>query len=228
MDQSGHLKFKTAIFDVNGVLIDSNRANARAMGEAFASAENPAVRSIVEEVYLQLTGIDRGSKIRIIQDRVLGRPFAEGELQKRWDSFKELSRRSMREAPLVPGGKELLAELGERKVLRVALSNTPLAELMETLDARSFASLLDVVRGGGDWPKSESLLRLVKELEIAPESCIFFGDGKGDLEAAKLAGTPFAAIDPGLGEFDNEEGFDGPYENLADWRRRAKVMGPAK
>ncbi len=49
------------------------------------------------------------------------------------------------------------------------------------------------------------------------------GDGKGDLAAARSAGVPFVAIDPGTGEFDGEEGFDGPYKNLADWGQR--VLG---
>ncbi len=64
---------KVCIFDVNGVLIDSNRANARAMARSFT--DDPATLHLIEELYLELTGIDRGSKIRIIQERVMRRPF---------------------------------------------------------------------------------------------------------------------------------------------------------
>ena len=56
-------RIKVCIFDVNGVLIDSNLANARAMAEAFT--EDPALQERIAELYLTLTGIDRGSKIQV-------------------------------------------------------------------------------------------------------------------------------------------------------------------
>jgi len=77
--------------------------------------------------------------------------------------------------------------------------------------------LLDVIRGGGDWPKAQSLARLLQEYRFQPEHCLFFGDGKGDLAAARLAEVAFVAIDPGTGEFTGEEGVEGPYRDLAHW-----------
>jgi phosphoglycolate phosphatase-like HAD superfamily hydrolase len=210
-------QFKVFIFDVNGVLIDSNAANAQAMGRAFS--EDPALRDGVARLYLTLTGIDRGNKIRIIQEKVIGRSFAEGEFELRWNGFKRFGLQSMLEAPLTEGSREVLAELGGRGALRAALSNTPLPELNGVLAARGLDSLLDVVRGGGDWPKSESLARLLSELRLDPGGCLFFGDGKGDLAAARHAGVPFVAIDSGTGQFDTEEGFAGPYQSLAHWGR---------
>ena len=58
-------KIKACIFDVNGVLIDSNPANAKAMGKAFS--DDPIMQEHIAEFYLTLTGIDRGSKIRKVQ-----------------------------------------------------------------------------------------------------------------------------------------------------------------
>ena len=206
---------RVCIFDVNGVLIDSNVANARAMGCAFS--EDPAVRERIAVLYLQLTGIDRGTKIRILQERVIGKPLEEGEFDLRWARFTEFGRSAMRDAPLPPGVKDVLKELGRRKILRAALSNTPPALLQEILATHGLDSLLDVVRGGGDWPKTESLARMLSEFRLKPGECLFFGDGKGDLAAARYSGVPFAAIDPGTGEFRGESGFDGPYQNLAQW-----------
>jgi phosphoglycolate phosphatase-like HAD superfamily hydrolase len=105
----------------------------------------------------------------------------------------------------------------------VALSNTPRAELQEILSAQNLEVFLDLIRGGGDWPKSESLGRLLREFQFEPKKCLFMGDGKGDLAAARSTGVPFVAIDPGTGEFHDEEGFDGPYKNLLDWGK--KVLG---
>ena len=218
------LGIEVCIFDVNGVLIDSNAANATAMARSFT--EDPAIERRIAEFYLGLTGIDRGEKIRLIQRHIIGKPFEEKEFDLRWDNFGRLGRRSMFEAPSTPGSREVLAELGARGMRRIALSNTPRTELTDVLKARGFDTLLDLIRGGGDWPKSESLVRLLIEEQLDPARCCFIGDGKGDLAAARHAKVPFAAIDPGLGEFDGESGFSGPYRNLADWSRRTFSFAP--
>jgi phosphoglycolate phosphatase-like HAD superfamily hydrolase len=209
------------IFDVNGVLIESNSANAEAMGKAFT--EDSLLQRRVAEQYLQLTGIDRGSKIRNIQENLIRRPFTGNEFDQRWERFKKLSRETMLKAPLGVGTKEVLAELGKKGSTRVALSNTPPEELGVILKGHGLDKYLEIIRGGGNWPKSESLIRLLEEFQFRPENCFFMADGMGDLLASMAAGVPFGAIDPGTGEFDGESGFEGPFRNLAEWGR--KEMG---
>ncbi len=102
---------KIFIFDVNGVLIDSNRANAAAMGQTFT--DDPELRHRIGELYLHLTGVDRGTKIRTIQEQIFGKPFAPGEFELRWDSFRQLATLSMGSAPLVKGCRQVLEYLGE-------------------------------------------------------------------------------------------------------------------
>lgn len=46
-----NLKITVCIFDVNGVLIDSNLANARAMAQAFA--DDPMVQERIAQKYPQ-------------------------------------------------------------------------------------------------------------------------------------------------------------------------------
>jgi len=213
---------KVCIFDVNGVLLDSNLANARAMAEAFT--DDPVVQERIALLYLTLTGIDRGTKIRTIQEQVIKRPFTENEFELRWERFKSLGAKAMHRAPLLPGCKEVLVDLGRRGITRVGLSNTPVVELRDILASHTLEPLLDVIRGGGDWPKAESLARLLQEFPFEPDRCLFFGDGKGDLAAARLAGVAFVAIDPGTGEFTGDEGFEGPHRDLAEWGERVLGM----
>lgn len=220
---NGLSQVRVCFFDVNGVLIDSNRANAHAMAEAFTDVRR--LREKIVRLYLQLTGIDRGAKIRLIQERVIGVPFEEGEFALRWERFKHLGKLAMFEAPLQEGCKEVLAALGSRGITRIALSNTPSTELNQTLAAHGLDLLLDRIQGGGDWPKSESLRRLLEELPFALHECLFFGDGKGDLAAARNNGVPFVAIDPGTSEFIGEHGFSGPYRHLLAWGQEALKSG---
>jgi len=210
-----NLKITASIFDVNGVLIDSNLANAQAMAQAFT--DDVMLQARIAERYLTLTGIDRGTKIRTIQQQVIKRPFKEKEFELRWEKFKALASECMRRAPLILGCREVLGELGARQITRVALSNTPILELRDILAYHGIEPLLDIIRGGGDWPKTESLARLIQEHQFDPSCCLFFGDGKGDLAAANQAGVEFVAIDPGIGEFAGEGGFRGPYRDLAEW-----------
>ena len=212
-------KVNVCIFDVNGVLIDSNRANAQAMGQAFT--DEPLMQERIATFYLTLTGIDRGEKIRRVQDQFIRRPFGENEFDQVWEKLKTLTRRSMGQSPLSENCKKILKAIGNLAVTRAALSNTPLNELRKILSAKTLEPFLDIIRGGGNWPKSDSLKHLLDEFEFNPESCLFIGDGKGDLWAARSAGVSFVAIDPDTGEFDGEHGFDGPYGNLAEWSRQA-------
>jgi phosphoglycolate phosphatase-like HAD superfamily hydrolase len=217
-------KIKVCIFDVNGVLIDSNLANAKAMGKAFS--DDPIMQDCVAEFYLTLTGIDRGSKIRKVQAHFFGESLGENEFALRWQKLIDLTRQSMTGAHLTEGCADILAALGRLKITRIALSNTPLVELNEILRAQKLDLLLDIIRGGGDWPKTESLARLLKEFQLDPATCVFIGDGKGDLSAARYTKVPFVAIDPDTGEFEEEDGFDGPYKNLAEWGKKRLVQIP--
>jgi phosphoglycolate phosphatase-like HAD superfamily hydrolase len=213
---------KICIFDVNGVLIDSNMANARAMGQVFS--DDPRVREKIAAFYLTLTGIDRGEKIRRIQHHIIKRPFGENEFEDLWEKLKTLTRISMGLAPRTKGCRQILKALGERGITRVALSNTPVDELRLILAEQGLESHLDIIRGGGDWPKTESLKRLFDEFEFSPKDCRFIGDGKGDLWAARAAGVSFVAIDPNTGEFENEAGFDGPFHSLWEWAEQAGMI----
>jgi phosphoglycolate phosphatase-like HAD superfamily hydrolase len=215
-------KVKICIFDVNGVLIDSNMANARAMGQAFG--DDPALQRQIAALYLTLTGIDRGEKIRRVQSQIIQRPFGENEFEGLWEKLKTLTRTSMGTASLAKGCKNILDALARRGINRVALSNTPLMELRHILTVQGLESHLDIIRGGGNWPKTESLKRLLDEFEFRSEDCLFIGDGKGDLWATRATGVPFAAIDPDTGEFENEHGFFGPFHTLMDWAEQAGLI----
>jgi len=217
-------KIKVCIFDVNGVLIDSNPSNAKAMGKAFS--DDPIIQDQIAEYYLTLTGIDRGRKIRKVQARFFGKPLKETEFAFYWKRLIDLTRQSMTGAPLTEGCAEILTALGRLNITRIALSNTPLVELKGILRSQKLDRLLDIIRGGGDWPKSESLARLLDEFQLDPSACVFIGDGKGDLAAARYAKVPFVAIDPDTGEFEGEDGIDGPYKSLAEWGRRHLVKSP--
>ena len=147
----------------------------------------------------------------------MGRPFETGEFEHRWERFRQLSGKAMLNVPRTPTCIELLDVLGSRNATRVALSNTPIEELQRSLAAHDLADRLDIIRGGGDWVKAESLERLMSDYGFEPDDCLLIGDGMGDLNAARRSSISFVAIDPDTGEFDGESGFFGPYASLSRW-----------
>lgn len=153
-----------------------------------------------------------------------GESLGENEFVLYWQKLIHLTRQSVNGAHLTEGCADILAALGRLKITRIALSNTPLLELNEILRAQKLDLLLDIIRGGGDWPKTESLARLLEEFQLDPAIFDFIGDGKEDLSAARYTKVPFVAIDPDTGEFEEEDGFDGPYKNLAEWGRKRLVQ----
>lgn len=203
------------IFDVNGVLVLSNLGNAWGMAAAFT--DDPPQRERIVALYWQMGGIDRGSKIRMVQEKIIGRPFREGEFERRWERFREFSSRSMMSAPLGRGCREVLTCLGKLEKVRVALSNTPPAQLKDVLEQRGLNRYFELVRGGGDWPKSASLARLLDDQGFQAGECLFLADGRGDLEAARLSGVGFVGINEVAGEFGDRRGVAAIYPDLAAW-----------
>ncbi len=130
----------------------------------------------------------------------------------------------MCEASLMRGSKQILEALAGLKIIRVALSNTPLSELCHILSEQRLEPELDIIRGGGNWPKIESLKKLLHEFKFPSGNCVFIGDGKGDLWAARAASVQFVAIDPDTGEFEGEQGFYGPFRTLEKWGQKAGLI----
>ncbi|MCR5219878.1 MAG: HAD hydrolase-like protein [bacterium] len=208
-------RYRVFIFDVNGVLFLSNEGNARALAAAFTADE--AVQQRIIDLYAVMSGLDRGTKIRRVQEEVIGRPFQEGEFELRWERFRELSRDSMLMAPLGRGCREVLEHLGRVGKVRAALSNTPPAQLAEVLKRRGLDTLLDIVRGGGDWPKTQSLARMLDECGLSAADCLFLADGRGDLAAARGSGVDFAGINEVADEFEGATDILGRWSDLGAW-----------
>jgi hypothetical protein len=108
-------KIKVCIFDVNGVLIDSNLANAKAMGMAFT--DDPIMQDRITEFYLTLTGIDRGNKIRKVQAHFFGEPLGEDEFLLYWKKLIDLTRQAMTGASLTEECADVLTSLGRLKII---------------------------------------------------------------------------------------------------------------
>ncbi|TET35059.1 MAG: HAD family hydrolase [Planctomycetota bacterium] len=173
---------KTVLFDMDGVLIDSYRAWFEVVNAAACHyGKKPVTREQFAEAWGQSTEADVEK-------------FFQGctilELEKYYqDHFAEYSRY----ITVMPGAKEVLAELKNLGVRTAIITNTwtPLAE--EVLDKLEIEP--DVLVGDGDVehskPAPDMIYRACELLGVELPDAIFIGDSDYDLQAARAAGVRF-------------------------------------
>jgi phosphoglycolate phosphatase len=176
------------IFDCDGVLFDSWRANVAFYNAVLASLGRPPLDAAWEErahvmassqLFDALFGADPALHERA---RAAARATDYGP-------FYDL---------MVPveGLHEVLAELAEGHALAVASNRgRTVSEVVRRFGIDRYldcaVGTLDVERPK---PHPDMLLLCLDRLEVAPERALFVGDAVSDLEAATAAGTHFVAV----------------------------------
>ena len=81
------------------------------------------------------------------------------------------------------------------------VTNKPEAATRAILAHYGLADLMDLVIGGDAGPPKKPapdlLLLAASRLALGPADCLFVGDSENDVEAAKAAGMPVAALEDG-------------------------------
>jgi HAD superfamily hydrolase (TIGR01509 family) len=208
--------YEGVIFDVDGTLVDSNDAHARAWVEAFAEAGHPVpferVRRLVgmggDQLLPEAAGLSAEAEP--------GRSIAK----RRGEVFEQKFLPQLR--PL-PGARELVARLrhdGYR--LGVASSAQP-AELEPLLRLAGVEDLLRERTSAGDVeeskPEPDIVLAALRKLRLGPSAAVMIGDTPYDVEAARRAGVALIAFRSGGWSDPDLRGalavYDGPADLLA-------------
>jgi HAD superfamily hydrolase (TIGR01509 family) len=179
------------LFDVDGTLVDSNDAHARAWVEAFAEfgvqVDFAHVRRCIgmggDKLMPEVSGLrDDTPKGSAISDR-------------RRDIFKEKYLPRLR---AFPGARELVAALKERGLTLVAASSAKKDELKPLLAVAGADVLLDAATSSDDAdeskPDPDIIHAALKQAKARAEDAIMIGDTPYDVEAAARAGVPVIAF----------------------------------
>jgi HAD superfamily hydrolase (TIGR01509 family) len=178
------------LFDVDGTLVDSNFHHVVAWHRAFLDVD----REVPCWRILGLIGRSGSDVIRIL----LGDELADAH----GDQVKKLhTRYFLDSASLVrplPGARELLeaiADLGWRTVLATSAGEKELGVLREALDAED---LIDEVTSSSDAeeakPDPDIVATALERIDAQPGEAIFLGDTVWDVQAARRARVPCAAV----------------------------------
>jgi HAD superfamily hydrolase (TIGR01509 family) len=205
--------FRGVILDVDGTLVDSNAAHARAwveaLGEARYDVPESRVRRLIgmggDKVVPELTGLPEGSR------------EAERIAERRHEIFRSKHLPGLRPFPCV---RELLLRMKEEGLALAAASSAEKEELAALLKVAGADDLLAGEASSGDAERSKPdpdiVSAALRQLGLPAREVVMIGDTPYDLEAAARAGIAAIGFRSGGWTDDELEGAVAIYDDAAD------------
>jgi HAD superfamily hydrolase (TIGR01509 family) len=184
-------RFRAIIFDMDGVIVDSEPLHERAFLEVFAEMGYGATHGINFAEYYGRS--DKAVWVDFIARHHPPQPFEELLAWKQ----RRLVELVVAEQPIFEGLPELLEQLAPRYRLGVA-SGSPHVVIDEVLRLenlrRFFPVVVSVTDVGKGKPAPDVFLRTAELLGVAPADCCVIEDAAVGVEAARAAGMEVIAI----------------------------------
>lgn len=173
------------IFDMDGVLIDSERISFQCFQEVFKEYSY----KIDEPFYLKLIGRNVKS-IKVIMEEEYGADFPFDIIyRKKADLAREVTDKNG--VIVKPGVHELLDYLNEENYKIAVASSTRKERVLELLEEAKIKEKVDYIIGGdqveNSKPNPEIFLKAAKGLDIKPENCMVIEDSDAGITAAHAA-----------------------------------------
>ncbi|QHA06973.1 HAD hydrolase-like protein [Streptomyces broussonetiae] len=202
---------RLVVFDLDGVLVDSNELKVECMREALAEFGPELVDPYVHE-FRRTFGRSRREHFLAFHQDHLGGEQATGE---RFETFyercaggyAELLAERYPKAPLCPDADRLVRALSARGLPLYVATGTLTAEAERVLDGHGLVGEFRAVLGGEE-PKARRLAAALSAEGAAPGEAVLLGDSRQDLLAAQAVGMGFVLV-TGHGFFPPAQVLDG-------------------
>ena len=173
------------IFDMDGVLIDSERISFKCFQEVFKEYKY----KMDEKFYLSLIGRNVKS-IKAIMEEEYGDDFPFDIIyRKKADLAYEITNKNG--VIVKPGVHELLDYLNEENYKIAVASSTRRERVLQLLEEAKIKDKVDYIIGGdqveNSKPNPEIFLKAAKGLDIKPENCMVIEDSDAGITAAHAA-----------------------------------------
>ncbi len=181
-----------ALFDWDGVIIDSSRHHERSW-ELLAEEEH---LPLPENHFV----LGFGRKNQIIIPEIYKWSKNPAEIERLGNRKEELYRELMAAEPLepLPGVREFLEALRDAGVPRAVGSSTPRANLDAAMERLGIRPLFDAIVSAEDVtlgkPNPEVFLKAAARIGCKPERCVVFEDAFAGIEAGKAGGMRVVGI----------------------------------
>ncbi len=208
---------KCVLFDLDGTLVDTAPDLAYAANCVRAEAGRPA---LPVALYRPVASAGARGLLKVALDLAPD----HAEFPARRERFLEHYRQNIaRESCVFPELEPVLRDFERRGLRWGVVTNKPAWLTQPLLQALKLstraACAIGMVEGLAPKPAPDSLLRACRELDLSPQDCIYVGDDKRDILAARAAGMP--SVGAGWGYL----GEDGPIES---WGADTLAQTPAE
>ena len=196
------MKYKCAIFDLDGTLIDSLQGILDAVNMSFKQLGFNVVRTYEESKYFIGAGAIEfarrameGQKIPLDKEKELMEAFLDNYAKTQEIVTKPFD-----------GIVEMLKDLKKRNYLICIASNKP-HMLLESVVKKLFPDIkFDVAMGSEpnkpDKPDPYMVYQIFKKLNVEPDDCVYIGDSQYDMETGRNAEIDSVIVRYGYGFYD--------------------------
>lgn len=206
-------KIKAVIFDMDGVLIDSEPANLKQLYGFYKEYGFEADDAFL----ISLVGSSLEYTWRVSIEK-MKKDWSQETFYKYFDTYAEAHVVSYHDI-LNPGVKETLIWLREHGYHTAIGSSSVLVNIQRMIKECELEGLFDIVFSGEMFheskPNPEIYLTIAKQLGIKPEHCMVIEDSTFGIEAGKRAGMRTIALHDTKFSIDQSEA-DEMIEQIAD------------
>lgn len=182
---------RSAVFDCDGVILDSNGVKTEAFRRTLAGESPELVDRFID--YHQVNGgVSRYVKLAHFYRELKGDKDYEQAAQQAVNRFGILSLESLLDCAEILGVRDVLERLKTRDVPCFVVSGGDENEVRQVLRARGLAQMFDMILGSPT-TKRENLTRIDATGRLRRPG-VYFGDAASDLDAAKAYGLAFVFI----------------------------------
>jgi HAD superfamily hydrolase (TIGR01509 family) len=179
-------QFRAAIFDMDGLLLDTEATSRWAWDQAMAEHGY----RMTDEIYQQFIGLVISDRGKILQDR-FGAEFPCAAIMARRVELGDT--REIEQGLVVkPGAVELVQALAAKGIPLAVATGTFAPRTLRRLKTIGLHQLFKVIVTGDQVtagkPAPDIFLEASKRLGVAPEHCLVFEDSCAGVEAAANAG----------------------------------------
>jgi HAD superfamily hydrolase (TIGR01509 family) len=182
------------LLDVDGTLLDSNHAHARAWEEALLEEGfTPGFDRI-----RRLIGMGGDKVVPLLTGIPDEDPRAERLKERRGQIFRTRYLSRLRPFPVA---RTLLEELGRRGLVRVVATSASADDLAALLEQGGFSDQIDATVSSDDVDRSKPdpdiVATALEKAQLRPDEAVLVGDTPYDVAAARRAGVDAIAVRSG-------------------------------